>query len=340
MSNATIEKILQNYSFGYPIEINLPEKGLISKPFIVKTSSGKKIVIKLLTDDFYNLPNKTEKTIEEQLQVRHNLHDFLHNKCKFPYIYKIFKNKSNNIVTTINNKNYILIDFISGDDSQISIDDMFSFLAKYHNSVAKFKSPEKIHENPLLLNKAIKRASYFKNAVNNFNINDLDPFESLFKRDCNLLLQYFDKVYSNVKSIYMHLPHFIIHGDFNAANIISKNKKIAGLIDPKSAYDSRIIDFTFIIFDRPTAEINHNTIQERISIYNKNSDLPFTNKEIEYFYNVLFLCQFDRLVWTCKQIVNAKRNYESIAWLEPWMIHDFLYRIKLLIKLNDTQSKN
>ena len=133
---------------------------------------------------------------------------------------------------------------------------------------------------------------------------EIEKKSMFFKNDiCNMK----DKVLKKIDEIEkFKIDKKLMHGDLGSFNIICNNKKISGIIDPRTLIGDPMYDFVYFLF----------------SNYNITKDLNFINilnilekEEIEKFFLYLYILLYDRIAIEEKNHTHTRKEFYNI-WNE------------------------
>ncbi len=215
---------------------------------------------KIFCNNRYYILTLFEKRVNENdLPFFLKLKEYLNNEnflCPKP-----IKDKNNNIINKIKNKNAVIISFINGEKIILPTNNdcerIGEITADLHQISMKFPLKRK---NSLGLNEWKK---IFKKCENKY----LEKFNLIFKL-LNGELLYLEKNWPN------NLPSGIIHADLFRDNVFFNNGEISGIIDFYfSCFDFFIYDIAIIIndwcFDKKEKNFNESLVSSIIRGYNK-----------------------------------------------------------------------
>jgi homoserine kinase type II len=224
MKEENIQEILSNYNLGKLIRFHPYKRGNVQLNLFIQTSKGQ------YTLRYYK--SRSLVYVKSEIRLLEKL-----KKHRLP-IQKPVKNKNAKVIGIYNKKPYVMFHYIQGKHvnskliNKTQIMNMAQMLAKYHNSIRHYKTPNyklrEIHDKEYILGQ-VKIAD---------------------KRKDIRIKKSVDLIKKELKNINLpnNLTKGTIHGDYNLGNILFQDNKIVAILDfDDSAYEPLLFDLADLI---------------------------------------------------------------------------------------------
>jgi homoserine kinase type II len=162
----------------------------------------------------------------------------------------------------------------------------------------------------------------------------LPEFERLGYVDFNEDLKLFNRVYlPRLQGAWPHLPHGIVHSDFNPSNLLVREDRLVALLDFDTAFQGALVrDIADTIlcwsdFD-PDFEPDNAAYTEIVEGYNRARRLP--SEEQNILPTVLLLACLSDAIRTISTRVHFSQPFETVS-----ECHMYCRYLKLLERLSD-----
>ncbi len=275
LTKSELNTISNQYNLGKIISIKLMRKGVVNYNFDAKTDRGE-VIIRIMG---YKLDEHNKKKKELEFKILNFLKE-----NNFPYEIPVpIKNKSNNYLSRINEKNIWVYKKIIGDRvkklNKEQIKEIAKALATYHKFIYKFKDYSNINRDETwILNKFSEmRKVESNNKINKLVLDKIDFIEKSYleiKKDFN----------ENI---------IVNHSDFHKHNVLFQGNKVVAILDfdnLKIAPRAKDISYAIRAISIKNSKLNNRTMNLFIKEYEKIWPLSKKEKQMIIPYMIIDRC--------------------------------------------------
>jgi len=228
-------------------------------------------------------------------------------------------------------KSFILYEFKKGEIAGgFDYKKMGKFLAGFHNALRAFTAKDPRAERKKIIN--VKKQVKLLNWVLKNKKIDSENYNSI--------LRHLKCLPGNFSGKNRGLKKGIIHGDFNARNVLKLDGKFTGLVDLDDLHQElRVLDFSRAILHNPTIDNLINFVKE----YQKRAAEKLTKDEIRFLPEMWRYRLVKMLIWSINspssKTVRKIKAKEKIKF-EKAAKKDFVIWLKTLKKFDDFAWNN
>lgn len=324
-----IRNIADNYGVNVASQLPFKEGRTADTITKIETSSGEEAVVKMYEPYF------SPEIIKFHARISNHL-----NKAGIPAP-QVFKNKNGKLVTSFNDRNYVVMDFLKGEhpkkEDEETPEIIFSTFARVLRSLESFK-PRKVYTQKIYTIPLSEQLESFQRLLPSQPKNSVDEHILSYQERLSNLVKSAEKRVNSLK-----IPVQLIMGDFNLETLLVSDGKVTGVLDFDFVHENRkIFDVIHTIdmfcIDKETEEkeleerVDWNRLEKCMCAYARQDKSIF--EQIEIAPLMLQLKGLSDIIRVWKKGYDSEASDKEREYFSR-RVNFFVYRTEIATKYGD-----